>query len=128
MTHKPTILKLAGLFAVGKVYAEPRRPGWKTTWQWVCFSDDAAYVLYLMYPWLVTKRREARVALRFGRVRGSGKAGRKVPQEAAAGRERAYRVLRALKGYHFPIGSDRLRGQFENHPNRRTRRSTPSTQ
>src|SRR3990167_5528882 len=66
MTHEPTVKYLYDLFRIGhfrltKVATETE----KTAWSWTCMSKDAGIFLELVYPFLLTKKKEAKIALQF---------------------------------------------------------------
>jgi len=103
MAHKPTIEAIASIFGVGSISVEIKpHKNHREAWSWVCRSDDAAYVLYLINPWLVTKKQECLTALEFQRL-PKARAGRnKVPIELLEIREKYYWELRGLKGMITP--------------------------
>lgn len=44
-----------------------KNPKHRTRWTWKCVTREAADVLYQLVPYLVTKKREAKLGLRFVR-------------------------------------------------------------
>lgn len=64
MTHYRTIQRLRELFAAGSIHARTRG-GHKPTWTWTLNGEAAEKALRLIFPYLVTKRGEAMMALAF---------------------------------------------------------------
>lgn len=68
MTHKPTLEKFVGIFDTLKLNKEKRkkRQEWhKQGWVIVCSGKKASKVIYQLCPYMVTKKDEALVALKF---------------------------------------------------------------
>ena len=70
-------------------------PHWKTAWRWKTTRIQAEHVIQLVYPWLVTKRDQADVALLSRKYRGRGGRGYVLPDGDAL--RWCYERLRELK-------------------------------
>ena len=47
----------------GKIIANKKRPRRKQSWTWYAYGKDAFYSLSRMLPWLIVKRKKAKLAL-----------------------------------------------------------------
>lgn len=101
MCHAATVERVARILGSGtahrqKIYGKNSR-----AWVWIAQSRKGVAALKLIRPFLVTKAREADVALEFGRlplalVGGSG-GNKPVSRSLLARRERLYWKIRKLK-------------------------------
>lgn len=65
MTSKETILRLKQIAKVGSIQQEKQRPPHRVLFTWTASSREAAAVLQCCYPFLVTKKSQASLALEF---------------------------------------------------------------
>lgn len=66
MCHEETILLLHRMFGLGTVQSQKQSQSyWSKPWTWFCNATDAEKVLKKILPYMITKREEAEVALKF---------------------------------------------------------------
>lgn len=102
MTHRPTIERLHHLFEVGNVTVElPRKKNHKPQWKWYVNGPQACWVAAAMYPWLITKKEEARTLIRMLDL-GAARLGQGRTRPALVrAREKLATRLHKLKVYYF---------------------------
>ena len=76
-THRPSIERCRDLMTAGGPYADKRRPPRKPAWRTTLSGSKAKAVLTHIYPYMVTKRRQAAIALTF--PIGNGLRGKPAP-------------------------------------------------
>jgi hypothetical protein len=97
MTHSDTILRLHSIFCVGHVNTLNKvTVNGKKQYMWRVTSLNAANVLKLMHPYLVTKQKEAEEAFKFNNL-PKFPGNKPVSAELSAQREFIYLKLRELK-------------------------------
>lgn len=97
MTHELTVRRLQEIFNTGTVIHATGRGGRKDSYSWTVRSHKAHRVIQLLYPYLLTKEREAFTAIEFGLLE-SDRRGRKLADaEKVALRAKYYDKLRSLK-------------------------------
>lgn len=106
MTDKPTIEKIHTMLGFGSFRPARRKKKLahhKQAWKWVATSRDAEVVLNLITPYLMTKRDEAIMGLRFCELKRDrvGRAG--LSDEMVAEREWYYQELKLLKKREWEI-------------------------
>jgi len=71
MTHIDAIDKLQDIFQCGNRYIQKRydTANHRPMYVWQCCSRDAVTVICFVYLWLVTKKRQGKLALRFNDLR-----------------------------------------------------------
>lgn len=83
----------------GMTYSRKVRDGWKTKYEWLIASDQAAIITNAVYPYLVIKKPHANVFLRFkntvGIMRDHGRVKPTSP-EVLAIRENCYYAIKHL--------------------------------
>ncbi len=97
MTCKQTIERLKTIFAVGHI-SRPTKIDCNRSipYSWACMSNDAFYVLLLLYPWLFLKKPQAILGIRFIEL-GPGREGRKKIEPALLEkRAQCYQQMRNL--------------------------------
>jgi len=102
MGHRPTVEKLQEILGLGTVQNHvPRSSRVNASYSWVCQSRKAESVLQRIRPYLLTKAKEADVALEFMRLPlalTGGRGGNSVTSPSLMGkREKLYWKLRQLK-------------------------------
>jgi hypothetical protein len=103
MCHKPTIARLRKIFGCGTLHKQKAQQSyWTDSWVWFCNATDAGACLRLLREFLLTKAKEADVALQFLALPRSPRGGRGgSPQLTAAAvqvRDKFYLKLRNMKG------------------------------
>lgn len=98
MTDKKTVNYLYDLFGVGhfrlsNVKSEKR----KSAWSWTCMSGDAVFVLNKISPYLITKKREAKIAIDFSGLPSARGGRRRVSRSLLSKRNKLYLSLRRAK-------------------------------
>lgn len=108
MGHKPTVDRLHALFQLGSVQkaTAARKKVWNAAFSWVCCGQSAAEVLRQCLPYLLTKAKEAEVALAFVALPKASRGGRggtkETPVRLLRQRDRLCLKLRKLKpSYRF---------------------------
>ena len=104
MTHPATIEQIQKIAHCGSCYKRIHlNPRHKTCLTWRATDKQAAGVLRLCFPLLVTKREQARIALQFIELHTLSTQGRRLPPSIVARYEELAGALRALnrKGPHL---------------------------
>ncbi len=102
MGHRPTVERIASLLGVGTVQAHVAKSARvNASYSWVAQSRRAEAALRAVRPYLVTKAKEADVALAFMALplarRGGPRGSRNTPLALLRARERLYWKLRKMK-------------------------------
>lgn len=97
MTHLPTVEKIMSIFSTGKIYEDHTNP--RIAYKWETRTKNAYSVLRSIYPYLLTKRKEAFLAIDFysGYISGKLLGPRKLPQKQIDRSEEYYNLLRQEK-------------------------------
>lgn len=103
MTHRKTIYTLQELFHRGHITVPKRFDGIKQPYSWVVRSNQAAYVLNQIYPFLLTKKQEAFKALEFSTLKSDRNGQKRTTQLSLDRKADFYNCLRDLKGYQTTI-------------------------
>ncbi len=123
MTHEETIRKIQQITNVGQIheYLPMSSSNRRISYRWSCYEQQAAAILRLCFPWLVTKRKHAEVALRFMDVKNqsstsSGKRpsrGNPLPSSLIAQRQRLIQEMRQLQSGSGRRKKQKIQGNQE---------------
>jgi hypothetical protein len=101
MTCEKTLLELQDIFQAGKVKTKncgPRPSHYKPMFHWIVTGKEAENVVCFLYPFLITKKKQARVAMIFARMSHKGKNGKNTMKPVILHqKERLYKISRYLK-------------------------------
>ncbi len=100
ITHKPTIDRIQKIFNFGHINISSINRI-KRIFNWNCMSYDAEHALLFLYPFLITKKKEAKLALKFMRLGSYRKGQKKTPISVINKKEGFYLKLRNLKKYSY---------------------------
>lgn len=103
MTHKKTIYRLKEIFKRGHITIPKKLEGTKQPYSWTVRSNQAAYVLNLIYPFLITKKQEAFKALEFSTLESDRRGQKRVPEDSLSVKREYYWKLRELKDPNIEI-------------------------
>lgn len=103
MVHKDTILRIIDILKVGTIIKKKsRRSKDRVSWVWRISCTNAKNVLNLLYPYVVTKKKEFEIALRFiDLLRTDKKDNTRLTQEDLDLRESLYKELQEAKRYEW---------------------------
>ena len=96
MTHAPTIEHIQTVAHCGTTYPCKPRPNCKPAFVWDACSREAAAVLRRCLPFLVTKKKQAQVALQFAEIALTFADSKTVPSGILAQRQGCADQLKAL--------------------------------
>jgi hypothetical protein len=100
-SYKPALDLVAAQYG-GRVCLAKLGKGHKhTVWSWYISGRDAARFLEALYPYLIIKREQALVALRFQETMKQSSAGQVLPRALVEVREALRRELQELKKIDF---------------------------
>lgn len=104
MAHQRTILRIEEIWGLGNCYKrhDSRYPK-TSTYRWTAFSNIAKQVLEGTYPYLVTKRKQAELAIIFQTLKQAARKfrGRRVPIGMIEEERKCYDAM-----YHLNHGED----------------------
>jgi hypothetical protein len=98
MSHQETIRKFRSIIGCGTIYtSRVNHEIYAQVWIWRCNGSDAVFATKSLFPYLVTKREQAKVILEFGEKclckRGKGN---EVSDEIIVERKRLHVLMRQL--------------------------------
>ncbi len=97
MTHRVTIERIHTMTNCGNFKSyQPKKQNRKPYFRWQASSREAAAILRLCLPFLVTKREQAEVALKFAEIASFPTGGRPTPEGILAHRQRLAESLKIL--------------------------------
>ncbi len=102
MTHEATVQRVRDIFDCGHITHKSASSCRKAQWNWDVSGNDASYVLWLVYPFLLTKKHECRLGLRFQKLGGAQRGHGLTPAPLLHIRERIYWRLRHEKARGRP--------------------------
>lgn len=105
MVHKPAIERLLKTYKIGKIYiARPGKNNKRVCRKWLLTNNNAFQFLKIIYPFLMVKKKEANLALRFEKVcRKEHLVGRDTPQKIIDKKEYFYQEIKKAKNYEWKI-------------------------
>jgi hypothetical protein len=101
MTCEKTLLELQNIFNSGKVKLKncgPRPSHYKPIFHWVVTGKEAENIACFIYPFLITKKKQAKVAIIFARMSSKGRNGKNTMKPVILHqKERLYKISKYLK-------------------------------
>ena len=103
MVHKETILRIFDILKVGSIFKKTsKNPKARISWVWKVNCSNAKIVLKLLYPYVVTKKKEFEIALQFINLLRTDKSNvTKFTKEEMKLREKLYLDLKEAKKYEW---------------------------
>ena len=96
MTDAITILKLYDIFQCGVLIKPKKLRSTRWVYRWHCSSNAACEILSWVYPWLVTKKLQAKLAFRFSKIKIKGM-NTPMPIKQVQHKDLYYRLMRRMK-------------------------------